>query len=646
MKHLLSYIRTAVLLLVLLPGQTTDAQTIDTVQWIHRLDSVEAFIDHYYEQEYRAIRLAHKSMELKKAYYGDLSGPYLLSLLRLSELYSQRGIEALTNQYHYLAYEPYMEMLRTNFCELSENQRSTYWMEASAYFDYTMTIAYNQSLDTRISDGSVMAASAYNAQLLSKGLLLNLSIDFERYVKASGNARAIELLAQRKKILNKADIAAVDSLDLQILAALRDAGQAYHIDQLSLTWEQVQERLGKNDLAIEFFKTTEGYYGALLLKANWKQPKIIPLDNSYKESRKVRYDLETMIEKDRVESNAHNGYSPWTKTVSSMIWTNRMMQYFPKPGEGTIYFSAAGILLQTAIEQLPFVDYYNADFGQNQVAVMSDVYSMVRLSSTRELVLRDTREEHHSGVVYGGISYDLDIEDCLAESQVYDTVPMRSVRATPDERGANVKWLPGTLVEANSIQQILQNNDIKTNIYTYSKGNEESFKALSEQGRSIIHVATHGFMWTGDIDPMTRCGLLMAGANIALSGHADWLPTGVQDGILTAKEISLLDFNDCQVAVLSACETARGDVTGEGVFGLQRAFKMAGAQTIIMSLWPVDDNATRLLMTEFYRNWIEKRQTKHEAFKHAQDAVRYAVDEDGDRMYENPVYWAGFIMMD
>ena len=140
------------------------------------------------------------------------------------------------------------------------------------------------------------------------------------------------------------------------------------------------------------------------------------------------------------------------------------------------------------------------------------------------------------------------------------------------------------------------------------------------------------------IDPLHRCGLLFAGANIALQGKSRELPEGVQDGILTAKEISLLDLRDCDLVLLSACETAKGDVTSEGVFGLQRAFKMAGVQTIIMSLWKVNDEATQMLMTEFYNNWIVKKQSKREAFKNAQNAVR--------AKYEEPEYWAGFVMLD
>ena len=135
-----------------------------------------------------------------------------------------------------------------------------------------------------------------------------------------------------------------------------------------------------------------------------------------------------------------------------------------------------------------------------------------------------------------------------------------------------------------------------------------------------------------------RCGLLFAGTNTALQGHSNELPEGVQDGILTAKEISLIDLRDADLVVLSACETGKGEITGEGVFGLQRAFKQAGAQSIIMFLWPVNDAATQLLMTEFYRNWTTNHQSKREAFRNAQQTVR--------SKYPEPYYWAGFIMLD
>ena len=132
------------------------------------------------------------------------------------------------------------------------------------------------------------------------------------------------------------------------------------------------------------------------------------------------------------------------------------------------------------------------------------------------------------------------------------------------------------------------------------------------------------------------CGLMMAGSNNAWTGNFN-LET-VEDGILTADEISRLDLSNTKLVVLSACETARGKIDPvEGVLGLQRAFKKAGAQTIVMSLWKVPDESTSILMTQFYKNLISGIE-RHQALKDAMNYVK--------TLYPDPYYWAGFIMLD
>ena len=132
--------------------------------------------------------------------------------------------------------------------------------------------------------------------------------------------------------------------------------------------------------------------------------------------------------------------------------------------------------------------------------------------------------------------------------------------------------------------------------------------------------------------------MLFAGANTVLSNsNRSAIPNDSEEGILTAKEISRLDFKGLDLVVLSACQTGLGEVTSEGVFGLQRGFKKAGAQTIIMSLWNVSDKATQLLMTEFFKN-LSAGMTKRAAFVAAQSVVR--------KKYEHPGLWAAFVMID
>lgn len=217
-------------------------------------------------------------------------------------------------------------------------------------------------------------------------------------------------------------------------------------------------------------------------------------------------------------------------------------------------------------------------------------------------------------------------------------------------------YLPGTLEEVKQISSIISKNKISCDVFTSGKGNEESFKALSGNNFGLLHIATHGFYMTASqaqkndyfvsnpfalqnaeagVSPLQRSGLLLAGANKAWKGEI--VPEGVEDGILTAAEIASLDLNSCDVVVLSACETGLGEITDDGVLGLQRAFKNAGVNTIVMSLWEVDDRATSLMMQTFYRNLIRGK-SKRVSFTAAQDEVR--------KKYSDPRYWAAFIMLD
>jgi CHAT domain-containing protein len=172
----------------------------------------------------------------------------------------------------------------------------------------------------------------------------------------------------------------------------------------------------------------------------------------------------------------------------------------------------------------------------------------------------------------------------------------------------------------------------------------------------VLHLATHGFFFADPIqelpndinsiegnakiykaseDPMLRSGLVFAGANNYWNNTNDNIT--IDNGILTASEISNLDLSACQLVVLSACETGLGEVKGsEGVFGLQRAFKMAGVKNIIMSLWKVPDAQTAELFDIFYSECFAGK-TIHEAFQSAQSKMKVKY---------SPYSWAGFVLLE
>ena len=210
-----------------------------------------------------------------------------------------------------------------------------------------------------------------------------------------------------------------------------------------------------------------------------------------------------------------------------------------------------------------------------------------------------------------------------------------------------VGYLQGTLTESKVISQLLEEAQIETNLVVGEEGTESSFKALSGKGVDVIHVATHGFYWTeeeaenaGEIlrrnelmldggfvqarsqenYDLSRSALLFSGANEALNEdyrHRD----GIEDGILTAKEISNLNLRGVDLVVLSACQTGLGKISGEGV------------------LWNVDDRATQILMVEFYRNYVAGK-SKLESLKTAQKTVK---DTPGFGDFR---YWASFVLLD
>ena len=181
-------------------------------------------------------------------------------------------------------------------------------------------------------------------------------------------------------------------------------------------------------------------------------------------------------------------------------------------------------------------------------------------------------------------------------------------------------------------------------LYLNAEGSEERFKDLSGRGITHLHVATHGFYQPGDggssEDTMLdRSGLLMAGAGVDMTEFGG--SRAMEDGILTAAEIARMDLDGLDLVVLSACESALGDSGSDGVFGLQRGFKKAGARSILMAVDKVDDNATRILMRSFYRNLLDGH-GKAESLAMACRELRQA--ENG--RYDSPRYWAPFIILD
>ncbi len=219
--------------------------------------------------------------------------------------------------------------------------------------------------------------------------------------------------------------------------------------------------------------------------------------------------------------------------------------------------------------------------------------------------------------------------------------------------------MPGSKAEVDQIEKILTQKGWEVHSLTGERALEGNLKETYRP--KILHIATHGYFEkkeNEESNPLLHSGLLLAGAESALNGQRQ---ESLDDGILTAYEAMNLNLDNTDLVVLSACETRLGEIkNGEGVYGLQRAFKVAGAKSIIMSLWKVDDEATQELMVSFYKHWLSPTQpprrggantnaaisppprgglggAKRSAFLKAQKELK--------AKYPEPYYWGAFVMV-
>lgn len=404
-------------------------------------------------------------------------------------------------------------------------------------------------------------------------------------------------------------------------------------------WEEIQNHLSANDIAIEFIcyplfnQTNTWSFDALLLKKDWNIPKLVHL---FTAPLNDEMDIDNILEQ------------------INELW--KPIMEFINPNDN-VFFSLVDILSWLPVESYLVIN--NNDF------IMSDLYNMYRVSSTKEIInLKNNKFQYDNIVLYGGLNYDISHEEMISESRKYSNIDPHNQlfvsRGLSLDSIRGYKWnkLDNSLYEVDYIEELLKGNHILAKKYVGNSGNEESFKSLSGKNVDIIHLATHGFYLENkeDLDnkkyynnkfdrynqyddnieiSMLNTGLILSGGNRAWQGKE--IPSSIEDGILLAKEISHMDLNNTDLVVLSACDGGAVGNNFLGNFGLSHAFKMAGVQSLIMNLTEVDDQTASIMMKQFYTN-LMAGQSKHKAFYNAQRYIRKIKSE-----YK---YWFGWIMLD
>jgi CHAT domain-containing protein len=225
----------------------------------------------------------------------------------------------------------------------------------------------------------------------------------------------------------------------------------------------------------------------------------------------------------------------------------------------------------------------------------------------------------------------------------------------PDFKGdKQIEQLPGTRAEIEKVSSVLKANRWEVVTLTDTGASERRIKSVGNP--RILHIATHGFFKENAragssessfsllnrnraIDnPLLRSGLYLKSAGNTLEQSEGKNQFHLGEGVMSALEAMNLNLSGSELVVLSACETGRGDLqAGEGVYGLQRSFQIAGAKAIIMSLFKVSDEATQELMDIFYKNWIERGMTIRESFYQAKLELKKTRPE--------PLLWSSFVLV-
>lgn len=631
-----------------------------------------------------ATLLYEQALAIDKAYYGEQSVAYATKLANLAAVYQELKnftkakelfIKALSirknvlhNEHPDYAYNLYNVgylLYRTN----ESAQAYPYFRECTAYYlrqikdvfpvlsDYERTAFYNriqpviQSYETFMVEygakNPALAGELMNFRLETKALLLNTSIKVRNQILSSGNKELIgkfavwqhtkEQLAylyslsatERKANQTLIDEYKIKANDLEKWLSVQSTGFGSSMTSTAVDWVKVKSALKTGEAALEVmrisFPSDSVLYAGLLVTPTSAQPQLILLDEGKKLDERYFKNYSNSMRFQQYDLVSYNKY--WQKFDNSLS------------GVKMLYLSADGVF--NKVNPLTF-------YNPQSKSYVIDNLQLQLCSNLKDLVeLKRGAKAASSALLLGFPDYRLDAQ--LKLSDVDDNT--RSSNALSLVLGNGIADLPGTGDEVSKIKSALTTSQWKTETFTRKEASEDIVKKASSP--SLLHIATHGFfigdgkknsqqVFGNDLsnienNVMLRSGLLLAGAEKNLVSRMKGSPAEkADDGVLTAFEVMNLNLDQTELVVLSACETGSGDIkNGEGVYGLQRAFMLAGAKSVIMSLWKVDDEATQFLMTEFYNKWLSGNDRAH-AFYNSQLDIK--------KKYPHPYYWGAFVV--
>lgn len=579
---------------------------------------------------------------------------YLIYSNNLAYLYSRQKNFSQAQKIYQELLPIIFSQIQNIFPLLSESEKLAFIQDKRKFFLSYMNFATN-FYKTHPS----IASEILELRFMLRGLVTEATQNFQSRVINSHNPEIqslyhqwlnakqlyMKVLLMKEQDKRSYDLRALMNSINQLDKQLQQKLNYQYSKPQKISWKSIQQKLKPNEVAIEIVRTSalndnlkyDTLYHFIVITPNANQPELISINGNILENHVYQYFFRQVVDRKNLDKKSYQ-----------ILWKNiiEQSQLLKNYEIKKAYIACDGVYHKIPLSTL-FIPEENKFLG--------DKIEIVYLLNLKYL-LNSSPTTVQSAILIGYPDYKG--KDALPNHLPEEQLPLPEEQRNImfrllDFSGQGISLLPGTKKETDAIHQLLQKQQVQTQLYQSAQATEEVIKKL--QNPHILHIATHGYFIEDEElkvietfsenqlkviyeNPLLRAGLLLANCENDLMKNKIY--ENQEDGVLTAYEASLLNLQNTDLVVLSACQTGLGNVKNEeGVFGLQRAFFIAGAKSLIISLWSVDDEATQEFMITFYDAWINQKMDKRKAFYFAQNKIK------SQERFAFPYYWGAFVLI-
>ncbi len=592
--------------------------------------------------------------QLKEKVTGVLNIDYTDLLNMIASTYQKTGNDTIASTLLIRSLEIEKKLLLEKLDFLSESELAEY-VKSREYFFRTYFFSFAFSFYS-----PSLLEALYNNHLLFTGITLQNTSNLSKQLEESKDTLLLSLWKDyqtNKYLLTKTESSPISKrfLNIDSLTVLTNSEEknllrasAFYRDiktKLNVNFEEVRNHLKPGEAALEYIKAESValvpkdtvVYTYMLILPDEKEPFLFyPFGEKQLQAALKHFAYKTVVNTRGTNEHSDLKNNPLPgNDVFKLVW-QRLEKYLTNTK--TIYFSPDGLLNNIAFAAIPI--------GND--SLLCDKYNLIQLTSTRQVAIEENEKKIPSSVaLFGGINYDSQVKDSTIATTKQPYYVYQQYRGDDLD---SFNFLPNTLKEVMAIKKDMELSNKETFLFSGQNATEAAFRNIAKGNASpgIIHFATHGFTFPDSMqqknaaadnafkvagNPLLRCGLIMAGGNIGWKGKNK---VNEDDGILTGLEISSASLQNTKLAILSACETGTGELEGsEGVYGLQRAFKLAGVNYVMATLWQVPDKETNEFMQYFYKNLLEGNGIR----------LSFILTQKTMRKKYAPYYWAAFTLV-